>query len=631
MPNDLSSLHLTVGFAGHRQMSGSEALPSLMSRAFELIKNTADALSRSSDPQLRLLTGYAPGADRVAVSCWKQHLRGSVHGLFPFLDPDSPESPIAYTNRPGKTSDEDRVDVRDSDLFDKVTVLDGASRENEVPGRSAHLEQARWLVRFSDILLVVWNGKPAGGPGGTADSVELALDKEIPVLWINSEDPGELMLIRPGDIWQDLSMGELCVRLTPENRREFAEPATVEGLTTILQPHLEPPWHLSSHDPGETQAHPERISFLAFEESAAAVRDGKRRSLTDRLISGQFERFKRLMAGRDPQRIPTARPADISTNPPDDLKDSFAIADEVANRLGAEHRSVQLMLLYLATWAVFFGIVPAAKDIGILKEFHFLKIVCVSIEGVILLTMLWVWNSARKLRRHRAWSDARRWAERLRAMQSTWPLGIDVNDGNATPAATWTEWQAKAMLRKLGPPAGNMTGEIHKAALEAGRVNIVESQIRYHDGNHSVAHRVHHRMEGIENKLFGMLLSIIVVFLIWSSLPYLGLPWDSPWLNPPKPFAAILLILSGVIPAIGATFIAIEAQLDFAGSSRRSAAMKPEFEDLNHNLAAILKDKSGNPPLSKARMLLRQAAQLTVSDVDGWRSELERRRIIRGP
>jgi hypothetical protein len=45
----------------------------------------------------------------------------------------------------------------------------------------AHMEGGREVVHLSNMLLAVWDGQPARGPGGTADIVEYARRRGMPV------------------------------------------------------------------------------------------------------------------------------------------------------------------------------------------------------------------------------------------------------------------------------------------------------------------------------------------------------------------------------------------------------------------------------------------------------------------
>jgi hypothetical protein len=53
------------------------------------------------------------------------------------------------------------------------------------PGRNAYMAASEELVSRSELMVAVWDGKPAGGYGGTADVVEHArnLGREVLVVW----------------------------------------------------------------------------------------------------------------------------------------------------------------------------------------------------------------------------------------------------------------------------------------------------------------------------------------------------------------------------------------------------------------------------------------------------------------
>lgn len=43
----------------------------------------------------------------------------------------------------------------------------------------------KYLVDNCDILITIWNGKPANGKGGTGDVVQMAKEADKPIIWIN--------------------------------------------------------------------------------------------------------------------------------------------------------------------------------------------------------------------------------------------------------------------------------------------------------------------------------------------------------------------------------------------------------------------------------------------------------------
>lgn len=88
------------------------------------------------------------------------------------------------------------------------TLLQQAAEVIELPGltpRSAAYEAAgRYMLARSDVLLVVWDGQPARGQGGTGQLVAEARERGLPVAWVLAQnrhfslkgEPGRLMLER---------------------------------------------------------------------------------------------------------------------------------------------------------------------------------------------------------------------------------------------------------------------------------------------------------------------------------------------------------------------------------------------------------------------------------------------------
>src|SRR5208283_3924991 len=215
-------LMIRVAFCGHRaptndQMTQDAQLAlafALVAEAAEMVASTpikaehhVESIAKAHaaiwwkrvpqhtlQPGLNLLVGYAPGTDRDAVRLWREDRHGTVHAVFPFADRNGPAR-FAWTDDPDKPENAGqslRVELTKPDgqtpLFDAVTTLDGTASLADNQPRDAHLEQSRWLVRWADLVIVIWNGKLANGTGGTADTVALALGKGLPVVWIDESN-----------------------------------------------------------------------------------------------------------------------------------------------------------------------------------------------------------------------------------------------------------------------------------------------------------------------------------------------------------------------------------------------------------------------------------------------------------
>jgi hypothetical protein len=75
------------------------------------------------------------------------------------------------------------------DLVRYHQLLESASETTQLhfaaPGEDAYEAAGRWIASESELLIAVWDGEPARGRGGTADTVAYAraLDREVHVIW----------------------------------------------------------------------------------------------------------------------------------------------------------------------------------------------------------------------------------------------------------------------------------------------------------------------------------------------------------------------------------------------------------------------------------------------------------------
>ena len=133
--------------------------------------------------QLRLHTPLASGADQIAAIC----ARSSgyfVRALLPF-------EPSEY-----------RVDFADGEELDMFEqALEAADEVFVLPGRRSDVEGAylavgESLVQTADILIAIWDGEQARGPGGTANVVDLALKSSTPVIHIHVDHMSDEVRVR---------------------------------------------------------------------------------------------------------------------------------------------------------------------------------------------------------------------------------------------------------------------------------------------------------------------------------------------------------------------------------------------------------------------------------------------------
>lgn len=135
----------SVGITGHMNISG--ATRRLVARA--IVGELAGI-----DQHLTGYTSLAPGADQIFT--WALRAVGSE---VVFVQPaDDIETTIPASNL---------NDFRAARLICSTTIR----MPFATAGEPAYFEAGSWIADHADLLLAVWDGKPAGGLGGTADIV----------------------------------------------------------------------------------------------------------------------------------------------------------------------------------------------------------------------------------------------------------------------------------------------------------------------------------------------------------------------------------------------------------------------------------------------------------------------------
>jgi len=175
---------LHVGVTGHRPNRMPE-------RQWRRIKRTlAQAMAKieAENPgrPLVLVTGLAEGADRFAA--FVALGRGwSLHVILAF-----------HQSRFVK-------DFPDPYALGEFRALLDASAQLEEPNKRWHIRKApekgyeavgKRLLKLSDVLIAIWDGKASRGKGGTIEVIKEAQGKNIPVYWLHATKAQGLRLLK---------------------------------------------------------------------------------------------------------------------------------------------------------------------------------------------------------------------------------------------------------------------------------------------------------------------------------------------------------------------------------------------------------------------------------------------------
>jgi hypothetical protein len=177
---------LRVGVLGHRKLHKREKLRAGIRAALLRVHETWRGRP------LLIVSSLAEGADRLVVEVGREEpFRAGLEALLP-LPPDE----FRRDFPDGRPSDEfDRLlriarKVRVAQASEDLDPASPGARER------AYAAAGSELVARSDVVLAVWDGAPARGPGGTAESVELARRSGRPLAWVHSSELGSVSFER---------------------------------------------------------------------------------------------------------------------------------------------------------------------------------------------------------------------------------------------------------------------------------------------------------------------------------------------------------------------------------------------------------------------------------------------------
>ncbi|MFI4960446.1 MAG: hypothetical protein ACHP82_03215 [Hyphomicrobiales bacterium] len=221
MPKPRLALH--IGIAGHRanklgpesRTAVEHALRTLYEMIGEAIAKialeTQDRIYSTATPLIRIVSGLAEGADRIAITAAPAEWR--LEAILPMPRAEYARDFLGSATASDSNAEFERLLARAASVTE-LPLLPGIDVRDDV-GRAQHYHAlAAFLVRQIDLLVAVWDGQPADGPGGTAGVIVRACNEGRPVLWIDPKHAAmpRLLLaidaVAPTDNqWQTLDTG----------------------------------------------------------------------------------------------------------------------------------------------------------------------------------------------------------------------------------------------------------------------------------------------------------------------------------------------------------------------------------------------------------------------------------------
>jgi hypothetical protein len=181
---------LWVGVTGHRSLDED---PRLVQRLGEVVQRIRRLPPPSAATPVRLgvVSPLAEGADRLVARKILELEESALEAALPL----PPEEYLGDFTTPESRAEFEEL-LEDASM---VTVLAAGGDRDE-----AYLRVGHYVVDRCDVLIAIWDGQPARGQGGTAEIVQRARQRGVPMFRIQPSDSYEITEEPGGGLaWQE--------------------------------------------------------------------------------------------------------------------------------------------------------------------------------------------------------------------------------------------------------------------------------------------------------------------------------------------------------------------------------------------------------------------------------------------
>lgn len=582
---------LRVGITGSRSLPDDQ-LPRLtdaLQALFDRLVAHMGVLAVPGQPRLRFISPLARGADRLAAQAALAH-GFSLHVPMPFPEAD-------YEKDFDTPDDLAEFRALRAQADDGVLALDG---DRETAMDRSYEAVGRYVVDHSDLVIAIWNGAPAAGRGGTAEIVEYAAARCVPVWWLSAEED------RP-PVW----ISDLL-----DLRHPSAADAGV-ALDTWLDVLMVPP-------PSGQSGHRGLIERLA----QVGIKDGQS-PIDTYFLERAPRRVWPWRAYRNFMRWASGG-IDLPWTPPHPPReivarywfDRYQTADELASAYAARYRSTYVWVFLLGTFALVFG---AAALIGALGEaldaelpsvvggaecLEILTLLAAAGELLALIVIAGLVIAAVRQRWHERSIEYRILAELFRKQQMLSSLGgvlpvVALKSVADAPASgIWVSWLFSADQRAAPFLSGDLTEMTDGVSGRSALMDLIAEQQSYHAGRRRMAEAADQRLG-----LWGEGLFIFVILCVASKLVLAQLfHWPG--------LSVLFGWLATVLPALSAAFVGIRAYSELQLLAEQSRHMAGTLADAQRRVERLDPAR----PLASQDFCAEAAdvATLMLQDLDGW-------------
>jgi hypothetical protein len=555
-----------IGITGHRKIDSDNVLrcESAVSEVLQVIKRTCLELNikkgeeffSPNEPECRLITLLAEGADRIAArAAYKLGLK--IQSVLPME----------------KTQyEKDFLSDESVNEFEKLLKMSSAVYEialNKTNNSRVYLEAGELMLAHCDALIAVWDGFETGGIGGTADIVSRAVAVNLPVIWINSEDFSDVRIFNQND--------------EPAGYEKYLQ----DYIKLLMIPQTE-----ESVFPDFNKEPPKDNWFSGFEKS--------------------FINFVYNISGKREESVPDERSSSFGNDEAiaGVFFNYFKRLDSLAVTFAGYYRTAGILRQLLPLFAVislavgfYWGL---RNNAGIMNVAGFF-LQALFLALIILLSRM---NKIQKW--HLKFTDYRLLAEYLRYAEYLYPFGSvfeNAKDSFFIPGkkSSWTNWYYRGIIRQAGIPDVKFDEDLfykHKKLL----LNLLTRQIQYHEEKVEK----HNRLTRFFEKNGLLLYNIgLVVTLLRVVVHFLKIPFNRQVNSVELPL--FFNMLSMIIPAFATALFGIAAQGNFQRLEQRSKAMAELLSAQKTRITGIKK-----PGYSSLKTVAEEISDILISEILDW-------------
>jgi hypothetical protein len=598
-------LVVRVGITGHRpnKLHGAaaarigEQLPRLFAGIDKVAAEILAANSAwyaSEPPMVRLVSGFAEGADQMAVAACPADWQ--VEAVLPFpLDeyledfedsaPEGRRSPrYVFKELLKRASAITQLPFKPTESGDSDRTGDTGNRAK------GYANAGRYLLRQVDVLIAVWDGKTPK-TGGTGALARQAYEEGIPVVWLATlGDPTPHLIVRfekdgrPKEGAADCTEGPLLEAL----KLVFNVPGAAEGREAKAPVHahrfLEERWHPRCYC--MVYDFLKQIASMKMPRLAVPFRSfAERCQEWDEFLNAAPVSSEPAYSGHDGGTL-RSRVKSI-------LLERFIWADTLAEFYAHSYRSAYVTVYLLSATAVFIALAGAVFEVA-----HYVELGV--IVGILVIVGVGWWSHW-----HEQWIEYRELAENLRhgrflAFVSEFGRIHATRGHSSNRGSSWIVWYLRATMREIGLPTAILNHTYQWRLLQATLQQEIKGQIRYHKSNNTIMDRIDRWLHRAGILCFIGVLCLLLMFML--GVTCLG---------------GSLTFWTAGLPALGASLAGIRAQGDFEGSKERSARMLDALDALEDDYEKA-RDMTPDLSLSETSTLLISTARLMSEDVAAW-------------